>query len=73
MIHNEEIMLRALLHFWKTLELFLALITAPQIRKTYINALNVIRDLRCCKQTVYSIRFMKAHFSFFSPGQWEAL
>jgi len=33
--------------------------------EAHINALNVIRDLRCCKETVYSIGFLKAQFFLF--------
>jgi len=54
------------------LKLFLVLINMKSpVCNTYNNALNVIRDLCCCKQTVY--RVAESAFFLFSPGLWEGL
>jgi len=45
------------------LKLFLVLINISPPRNTYNNAFNVIRDLCCCKQTVYRI-YENAFFYF---------
>jgi len=49
------------------LKLFVPLININSpLRNIYNNALNVIRDLSCCKQTV--IGLLKAHFSLCVQG-----
>jgi len=45
------------------LKLLVALININPLRSTYNNALNVIRNLYCCKQ----------NFPLFWPDQWEVL